>query len=146
MRRLLRRPQTRGQTLVEFALVIPIFLLIVLGLFDMGRAVFYYTTISNASREAVRLAIVDQNTLNVRQEAVDAASGVMPIELADVSVEYLNPDLSSSGPPECPTNRYIGCVVKVEVTHSFQPATPFVGALTFSAETHQPIENSNVSP
>ena len=96
MRRLIRRPRTRGQSLVEFALIIPIFLLIVLGLFDMGRAVFYYSTISNASREAVRLGIVDQNTLDVRQEAVDAASGVMPIELADVSVEYLNPDLSMS--------------------------------------------------
>ncbi|HLE59087.1 MAG TPA: TadE family protein, partial [Candidatus Limnocylindria bacterium] len=51
----------RGQTLVEFALILPIFLLVLVGIFDMGRAVYAYNTISNASRQAVRLGIVDQN-------------------------------------------------------------------------------------
>ena len=144
MRNMMRRSE-RAQTLVEFALILPIFLLLMLGLFDMGRAVFYYTTISNASREAVRLAIVDQNTADVRQEAVDHASGVMPITLADVTVQYLGPDLSTGGP--CSTAPHqIGCVVRVGIVHAFRPATPFVGALNFSAETHQPIERRYVSP
>lgn len=144
MTRLLRRG-SEGQALVEFALVIPIFLLVVLGLFDMGRAVFYYSTISNASREAVRLGIVDQNTPNIRQEAVDVASVVMPISLADVTVEYLGPDLSSGGPCSAPPHQ-IGCVVRVHVQHAFQPATPFIGTLTFGAETHQQIERRYASP
>lgn len=139
------RRDSPGQALVEFALVVPIFLLVVLGLFDMGRAVFYYSTISNASREAVRLGIVDQNTGDIQQEAVDLASGVMPITLADVTVQYLNPDLTSGG--TCSTAPYdVGCVVRVEVQHSFQPATPFVGVLSLSAETHQPIERRYASP
>lgn len=144
MRQVFRRGE-RGQSLVEFALVIPIFLLVLVGLFDMGRAVFYYNTISNAAREAVRLAIVDQNTGAVRQEAVDSASGIMRIAIADVTVTHLNPDLSSGG--TCSTAPYeVGCVVKVEVTHNFVPATPFVGALSFSAESYQPIERRYSSP
>jgi Flp pilus assembly protein TadG len=145
MGRLHRERRGEGQALVEFALVIPIFLLVVLGLFDMGRAVFYFSTISNASREAVRLGIVDQNVADVRQEAVDSASGVMPITNADVDVTFLAPDLSAGGP--CSTAPYdIGCVVRVEITHSFVAATPFVGALQLSTETHQPIERRFASP
>jgi Flp pilus assembly protein TadG len=44
------RRRTAGQSMVEFALVLPIFLLIVLGLVDLGRAVFSYTSITNAAR------------------------------------------------------------------------------------------------
>ena len=144
MKHLTRRSE-RAQALVEFALVVPIFLLVMVGLFDMGRAVFYFNTASNASREAVRLAIVDQNTGDIRQEAVDSAAGIMPISIGDVTVEYLAPDLATTGP--CTTAPYeIGCVVRVEVSHTFQPATPFVGVLTFAAETHQQIERRFVSP
>ena len=144
MKRFVKRTE-RAQALVEFAIVVPIFLLVVLGLFDMGRAIFYYNTASNATREAVRLGIVDQNTGDIRQEAVDSASGVMPISIADVTVEYLAPDLADTGPCVAAPHD-IGCVVRVEVTHTFQPATPFIPVLTFSAETHQPIERRYASP
>ncbi|MHB8440126.1 MAG: TadE/TadG family type IV pilus assembly protein [Acidimicrobiales bacterium] len=53
-----RSPKSAGQTLVEFALVIPVFLLILFGLIDMGRTVFLYNSVSQAAREGVRLAAV----------------------------------------------------------------------------------------
>lgn len=134
----------RGQGLVEFALIIPIFLLVVLGLFDLGRAVFYSSTLSNSAREAVRLGIVDQNTADIRQEAIDSASGVMRLQPGDVTVEYLNPDLTSG---TCSTPPYqLGCVIRVEIRYQFFPATPFVGQLVISGETHQPIERRYTSP
>ena len=49
-----RRERSRGQALVEFALVLPIFILILVGIFDLGRAVYVYSTVNNAAREAVR--------------------------------------------------------------------------------------------
>lgn len=140
----IRRRNRRGQTLVEFALVLPIFLLVLLGLFDMGRAVFYFSTLSNASREAVRLAIVDQNVGDIQQEAVDSAGGVMVVDGTDVSVAFLAPNLTTTG--TCPASRSIGCVVRVSIDYEFLPATPFVGVLQLGAETHQPIERSRVSP
>lgn len=46
----------RGQGVVEFALVIPIFLLVVFGLLDAGRAVHTNSVLSQAAREGARLA------------------------------------------------------------------------------------------
>jgi Flp pilus assembly protein TadG len=140
-----RRHDSRGQALVEFALVVPIFVLVLLGLFDMGRAVLYYSTISNASREAVRLAIVDQDTADVRQAAISSASAVMRVSTTDITVDYLSANLSSGGDCSTPPHS-IGCVVRVEVRHLFDPMIPFLGNINLAAETHQPIEREFVSP
>jgi hypothetical protein len=47
-----------GQGLVEFALIFPLLFLLVMGLFDLGRAVFYSSTLNTAVREGTRYAIV----------------------------------------------------------------------------------------
>jgi Flp pilus assembly protein TadG len=56
----------RGQSLVEFALILPLLLLIVTGLFDLGRAVWQETTLAYAAREGTRYAIVHGSTAAVR--------------------------------------------------------------------------------
>src|SRR4026208_1876161 len=53
-----RHEKPRGQAMVEFALVIPVFILLMIGLFDFGRVVWVNDTLATASREAVRYAIV----------------------------------------------------------------------------------------
>ena len=55
------RRQHRGQALVEFGLALPILILLLVGIFDLGRAVYAFNTVNNAAREGARLAIVDQN-------------------------------------------------------------------------------------
>lgn len=55
---LARRAQ-RGQGLVEFALVLPIFLLAVFGLLDVGRLVYTNSALSQAAREGARLATTE---------------------------------------------------------------------------------------
>ena len=47
-----------GQSLVEFALVLPIFLAILIGMVDIGRAVWANNAVANAAREATRWAVV----------------------------------------------------------------------------------------
>jgi Flp pilus assembly protein TadG len=47
-----------GQSLVEFALMLPVLLLLLVGIFDIGRAVFLSGTINEAVREGTRYAIV----------------------------------------------------------------------------------------
>ena len=47
-----------GQALLEFALVIPIFLALLIGMVDIGRIVWANNTVSNAAREAARFAVV----------------------------------------------------------------------------------------
>lgn len=48
----------RGQTLVEFALTVPILLLLCVGMLDIGWGVYYYNTLSNCAREGARFGIV----------------------------------------------------------------------------------------
>jgi len=48
----------RAQSLVEFALTLPIFLLLVTGIFDVARAVWQENTLAYAAREGTRYAIV----------------------------------------------------------------------------------------
>jgi Flp pilus assembly protein TadG len=53
-----RKKSERGAELVEFALMLPILLVILAGLWDFGRAYRTYQAITNAAREGARLAVV----------------------------------------------------------------------------------------
>ena len=53
-----RRGNHRGQALAEFALIVPLFLLLALALVDFARGIFIYSVISNAAREGARYAMV----------------------------------------------------------------------------------------
>lgn len=145
MIRLRRHRQRRGQTLVEFALILPIFLLVLVGIFDMGRAVYYYNTISNAAREAVRLAIVDQNATAITGKAVSHAASV-GVTSSDVTVEFRTSDDSAA----CPAPYKIGCLAVVTVNYDFNAATPIIGNLigtvALQATSRQGVEYVYQSP
>jgi hypothetical protein len=50
--------RSRGQAVAEFALVAPLFFLLVFAIIEGGRFILYYETLSNATREGARYAIV----------------------------------------------------------------------------------------
>lgn len=54
-----------GQGLVEIAVVLPVFLLILFGIFDVGRAVYTNSTLSQAAREGARLAAAEASWVGV---------------------------------------------------------------------------------
>jgi Flp pilus assembly protein TadG len=56
------RRDERGQALMEFAVVLPVFLVILLGMIDIGRGVWANNTVANAAREAARYASVHGGT------------------------------------------------------------------------------------
>lgn len=120
-----------GQSLVEFALVLPIFLILILGLFDFGRAIYTANAINNAARIATRVAIVDQNEDLIQQTAADEApgSGLQP---SNVLITY-----------SC-THQIQICSATVNVTAAYTPATPLIGAIvgpiTLQASSEMPIE------
>ncbi|TAN31871.1 hypothetical protein EPN29_11750 [bacterium] len=52
------RPRLQSsQALIEFALISPVLLLLLFGIVDIGRAVFYYDTLNHAVREGARTAV-----------------------------------------------------------------------------------------
>jgi Flp pilus assembly protein TadG len=56
----LRRSE-RGAALVEFAIVLPVLLLLVFGIIDLGRLLYTYNNLTSAVREGARLAAVQSN-------------------------------------------------------------------------------------
>lgn len=54
----MQRRSQRGQSLVEFALVLPILLILLLGIVDFGMGLRAYVTLTNATREGARFAAV----------------------------------------------------------------------------------------
>jgi Flp pilus assembly protein TadG len=144
-----RQRKSRGQSLVEFAIVLPVIAVLVLGLFDLGRAVFSYNTLAQAARQANRAAIVDQDTDNVKAVAVDAAPTI-GLSAGDVSVcfktaDTSQTDCSSPSTDNCPSSdRVIGCLAIVTTTLTYVPMTPvistFWSTIALSSTSIGPIE------
>lgn len=121
------RQAPRGQTLVEFALILPVFILVLVGIFDLGRAVYAYNTINNAAREAARLAIVDQTVADIQAEG-EAHAVSLGVDSADVEVDFF---LTSAGPStpctHVGTSRVIECTALIRVPYEYTAATPVIG-------------------
>lgn len=117
-----------GQTMVEFALILPAFLLILVGLFDAGRAIYAYNTVANAARVGARVAIVHQDTA-----LVEAAAREHAVSLGQTRVAVtLDP---------CGTS---GCRYGVTVEYDYEPITPLIGGIfnpTISSTAEMPVEN-----
>ena len=146
MRRSARR-RARGQTLVELALILPVFILLLAGIFDLGRAVYAASTINNAAREAGRLAIVDQTVGHIKVEAVKQ-SVALGLATTDISVDFRAPSTPNNA-NSCPTI-VLGCIADVTVNYSYDAATPMVsllvGQLKLHGETKFAIEAKCVEP
>ena len=67
----LRMSRQRGQSLVELALVVPIFLLIVMATVDFGWALRNYIVTTNAAREGARYAVTLDTSVDPRQAIRD---------------------------------------------------------------------------
>lgn len=115
--------------MVEFALVLLPFILVLVGIFDFGRGIYAYSTINNAAREAARLAIVDQTVEDIKAEAV-AQSVSLGVTADDVDVDFF---LTNSGPgspcPQLGSNSVVYCSAHILVNYEFNAATPLIGNL-----------------
>ncbi|WP_162164488.1 TadE/TadG family type IV pilus assembly protein [Intrasporangium chromatireducens] len=78
---LVRRRTDRGASAVEFALVLPLFLLVIAGVVDFGRALFTQVVLTNAAREGARAAIFTTSTPGPSVRASTAAPGVSPLAI-----------------------------------------------------------------
>ncbi len=66
----------RGQALVEFALVVPLFLLLVAGMIDFGMGLSSSITVTNAAREGARLGIITPNAAAIESRSRAIALGL----------------------------------------------------------------------
>ena len=126
-----RRPHDRrGQALVEFALIVPLFILIVMGIFEGGRAIYTYNALSNAANEALREAIVNQDQVAIKAEADRVLGGLATQTVFTV-------DLTG-----CPVAGKHPCIYRVVLRHQFTPI--LIGQIfspTIAAEGEMLVES-----
>jgi uncharacterized membrane protein YoaK (UPF0700 family) len=117
----------RGAVAVEFALLLPLLLLILFGIIDFGRAINAEITLTQAAREGARLAALGYSTSAVTSRTQSAATG-----LSNVTVT-----VSSS----CPTGAGAGVDAIVQVSYVYSFITPvgaiasMFGSATFGSST-----------
>ena len=87
-----RHESIRGQSLVEFALVLPVFLLLLIGVTEFGRAWMTRNILTGASREAVRIAAVQGNAATALSRAnnILSSAGISgaSVNIADDGTPY----------------------------------------------------------
>jgi Flp pilus assembly protein TadG len=114
----------RGQALVEFVLVAPIFFLILFAMIDFGRYVYYVQTINNAAREGARYAIVHgSDSLAPSGPGDDAAvKSAVRRYLIGVVGDGSTPTITPSWDP----NNRRESLVTVNVRYQFHSVIPIV--------------------
>jgi Flp pilus assembly protein TadG len=78
----------KGQGLVEFALILPILLLVLVGMLEFGRILFIYVNVSNAAREGARYGVVHPTDLGGIQNHVTEYLTLVPAVSPDVSYDH----------------------------------------------------------
>ena len=149
--RFAHRRRSAGQSLVEFALVVPLFLLLVMALMDLGLAVFSYNSITNAAREGARLAIVNQDTTKITtratQQSAVARNPTVTVAFYQAAADG-TPDTTKTCPVATSTYISVGCLAVVTFQAGYTPITPIIGRIlfkngvTFTAKTVLPVEYS----
>lgn len=76
------RKYRNGQSMVEFALILPILILLVLGIVEFGLMFNSYLTVQNVSREGARLAIVGGTDTEIRAHMVSISPNLTPVNLS----------------------------------------------------------------
>jgi len=125
-----RRVLAEGSALTEFALVIPLFLLLVFGVCDFGRLFFVETTLENAVRQAGRYAITGnhqpdpknpgQNLSRVDSIIQVAQQAAIGIDVSNIQISSVNGGAGSAGGP--------GDTVIISLTSNVQLITPVIAA------------------
>jgi len=140
----------KGQSLIEFALVLVFLLSLLAGVFDLGRAFFAYIIIRDAAQEgAVFGAIAPKDDINAFSLAVadrvvaayvdPSNPSEVPIDASVMTVQVDIVGSACAGP---------GNGVRVTVDYSLPVTMPFLGAIIGSQDVHLSthVEDSILSP
>ena len=131
-----RRASSRGQSLVELALIAPVFLLLLLTAIDLGRLLYSQITITNAAKEAALVAsqggtfqanaaCSDTNTVMCGAIS-EAQDGFVIVEQTRVTLSPAVCDKDAPYPAGGPPT------VRVEVSSPFRVVTPIIGSFVGS--------------
>ena len=112
-----RKNGEKGQALVEFTLLVPIFLLLLFAIVDFGMGFHSWITVTNSAREGARLGAVLATQQQIEDRVYQTAS--LPNEATQMTVTVTN----AQGQP--------GESVIVQVDYDYNLITPLAGIVSF---------------
>lgn len=138
-----RRPlenRSRGQALVEFALVLPMFVLVIFGLLDLGRVVYMNNALSEAARDGARWGVVQgrsADTAGRSSVAVETTQRMTAIPNPAVSVTCQRDSVTVSS---CRTNDILVVQTAVTVELITPVLSALIGPLDLSATSRVTVQ------
>jgi Flp pilus assembly protein TadG len=108
----------KGQSLLEFALILPVLLIVLAGVLDLGRLYYSYIAVTDAAAEGATYAAMHPEVSErdeVFQRTQEASRGLVQIDNSMVEVDC--PSVASGAP------------VTVTVSYSFTVATPLINVI-----------------
>jgi Flp pilus assembly protein TadG len=119
------RPRERGQAAVEFAIAITVFLVILMGIIDLGRGIYMYNGVSQAAREIARVTSVHPGTAlgnSAETVAVIAVQKRLIPNLGNPTFTCVDIDGTTITKP-CVS----GMQVRIKIVAPYVPVTPLLG-------------------
>jgi Flp pilus assembly protein TadG len=138
-----RAARERGQALVEFSLALIPFLMLLMAVFDFGRAIYMYNGLSQAAREVARAASVEEESGTGYGVEAQATIATQQALVPGLTVEdpfcVLNTeaDDSSATPKPCAENEYL--VVTTRATYTPVSLLGFLGTIDLEARSRMPM-------
>ena len=136
------RSVKKAQSMVEFALTVPIILLIILGIIGFGHYFFAYFTVVSSSREAARWGAAVGTSTNggprykdcdaIKDAAVRVGEVVgVKTDQINISYDHWENGLLSSPISGCPYDAKLNDRILVEVWVDYKPISPFINIPSF---------------
>ena len=133
---------------MEFALLLPVLIVTLLGMLDFGRAIYAYNAVSEAARNGARVAIVNQTLADICQIAAGRA---VALGLPTTCAPNGNPSTQGVWVTNAATGTAVSCTAlncrqSVKVTYQFRPITPVIGSIlgpiNLSSTSTVPVEST----
>ncbi|MET4133940.1 TadE family protein [Pseudarthrobacter sp. PvP090] len=112
----------RGAVAVEFAILAPILIMLLLGIMEFGRAYNVQITLSNVAREGARVMAINNNESTAKAAAIGAASVLKP-SLKGENVKFQT--LPASTPATCTAGRQVTVTIEYSLSTMTGIAGPF---------------------
>ena len=131
----------RGQALVEFAIVLPVFFLLIAGMFDFGLGIYSDLTLVNAAREGARLGVIDPGNTSAIEARVRAMANNLDGARLNVTISCERPSGSTFMPCSSPYWQPGDAThVRVDYTHTVFFPLLFGTEIPLSSDAKMRIE------
>ena len=116
----------RGAVAVEFAILAPLLIMILLGIMEFGRAYNVQTTLSNAAREGVRVMAINNSEPSAKAAAKSAAGALNPaLKDEKIVFKYQTTPATSPARTACAANVQVTVTIDYALTTMTGIAGPF---------------------